>query len=133
MAEGDGRIEAYVKLDEHQHAYLQRPYLKGNGYPARYSPDFLVRTATDVYVVETKSQTGLSDANVQRKRAAALAWVNHIDELPVEQRDDLLWHYVLLGERTFTRYRDAGARLVDILELAALTSAVEQDQRLPGL
>lgn len=132
-AEGDGRVEAYVKLDEHQHAYLQRPYLKDNGYPARYSPDFLVRTASDVYVVETKSQTGLSDANVQRKRAAALAWVSRIEDLPAAQRNGCDWHYVLLGEQTFQRHRRASGGLVELLEFASLTSAVAGDQPLAGL
>lgn len=132
-AEQDGRVEAYVKLDEHQHAYLQRPYLKDNGYPARYSPDFLVRTGTDVYVVETKSQTGLSDANVQRKRAAALAWVSRIEDLPAVKRENRDWHYVLLGERTFQQHRRASGGLVELLEFASLASAAAADQHLAGL
>lgn len=83
--------------------------------------------------METKSQTGLSDANVQRKRAAALAWVSRIEDLPAVKRENRDWHYVLLGERTFQQHRRASGGLVELLEFASLASAAAADQHLAGL
>ena len=62
-----------MRIDERRHWFLHRPYLKADEMPATYSPDFLVRTFEDVYVVETKAQNMVSEENVQRKRRAAIA------------------------------------------------------------
>ncbi|KAB1657705.1 hypothetical protein [Pseudoclavibacter sp. CFCC 11306] len=129
-ADQTGQIEAYCKIDEHKHEWLQRPYLKDTGYPARYSPDFLARTASDVYVVETKAQSSLSDENVQRKKRAALAWVERINALPLEQRGEKDWHYALVGEELFRRYRDQSGNLVALLEFASLHSVADQTRTL---
>lgn len=129
-ADQTGPIEAYCKIDEHKHEWLQRPYLKDTGYPARYSPDFLVRTASDVYVVETKAQSSLSDENVKRKQRAALAWVERINALPLEQRGEKDWHYALIGEDLFHRYRSQNGGLVALMEFASLHSAADQASTL---
>lgn len=126
----DGSVEAYVKLDEHLHAFLQRPYVKDNGYPARYSPDFLVRTEDRVYVVETKSQTGLSDANVQRKRNAALSWVERINDLPASLRGGRDWRYVLVGEHAFTQSQQNGERLLSLLDRTSLYTRAQAEVSL---
>ncbi len=97
-ADQDTQVEALAKIHEYRHDFLRRPYLKADGMPAQYSPDFLVRTDTDVYVVETKAQSALSDENVKRKQRAALAWCEQINSLPGHQRADVAWNYVLLGE-----------------------------------
>jgi type III restriction enzyme len=47
-ADADTQIEAFAKIHEYRHDFLHRPYLKADGMPARYSPDFLVRTAARV-------------------------------------------------------------------------------------
>lgn len=47
--------------------------------PAYYSPDFIVRTAGFVFVVETKAQSALSDENVQYKQRAATSWTDQIN------------------------------------------------------
>lgn len=86
-ADKDSGIEALAKVHEYRHDFLRRPYLKADGMPAQYSPDFLIRTPFTIYVVETKAQSALSDENVQRKQKAALAWCEKINELPEEQRD----------------------------------------------
>ena len=46
--------------------------------PAHYSPDFIVRTKDDVYIVETKAQSAVSDETVQRKQRAALSWIDQL-------------------------------------------------------
>jgi type III restriction enzyme len=72
-ADADTRIEALAKIHEYRHDFLRRPYLKADGMPAQYSPEFLVRTADEINVVETKAQSALSDENVKRKQRAAVA------------------------------------------------------------
>lgn len=119
-ADKDSGVEALAKLHEYRHDFLRRPYLKADGMPAQYSPDFLVRTAEMVYVVETKAQSALSDENVRRKQKAAVAWCDQINELPEEDRDSRQWAYVLLGESAVTAWRQKNATVTDLLEYAKL-------------
>lgn len=131
-ADGDSAIEALAKVHEYRHDFLRRPYLKADGMPAQYSPDFLVRTGDDIYVVETKAQSALSDENVKRKRRAALAWCEQINELPEEQRDGRLWHYVLLGETIVKDWKKKNARASELLDYARLrrSSTARQEKVL---
>ncbi|PDP86572.1 restriction endonuclease subunit R [Glycomyces fuscus] len=119
-ADQDTRVEALLKVHEYRHDFLRRPYLKADGMPAQYSPDFLVRTDTDVYVVETKAQSALSDENVKRKQRAALAWCEQLNQLPSHQRADLFWHYVLLGESIVREWHGKNARATELLHYARL-------------
>lgn len=126
-ADSDGRVEAFVKLQEYRHDFMRRPYLKADGMPAQYSPDFLVRTSDRVYVVETKAQTGLADINVQRKRKSAVAWCERINQLSTDQRDNRSWHYVLAGESGLRKHIDNGGTLVDFLNFSRLVNTDLQD------
>jgi type III restriction enzyme len=119
-ADQDSHVEALTKVHEYRHDFLRRPYLKADGMPAQYSPDFLVRTDSDVYVVETKAQAGLSDENVIRKQRAALFWCEQINLLPSHQRVDLAWHYVLLGESIVRDWHAKNARASDLLDYARI-------------
>lgn len=133
-ADADAEVEAIVKIDEYKHRFLQRPYLKADGMPAHYSPDFLVRTAHEIYVVETKAQSALDDANVRRKAESARGWCTQINDLPPEMRSDRDWHYALLGESAVKHYRDRGGTVVQLLELARLKPPASASQgTLPGL
>lgn len=116
----DPAVEAFIKVHEYRHDFVRRPYLKADGMPGQYSPDFLVRTDADVFVVETKAQAALSDENVKRKKRAALAWCEKLNELPGEKRDSRTWSYVLLGEKTVKDWRDKGATPVELLKFARL-------------
>ncbi|MER5551416.1 DEAD/DEAH box helicase family protein [Streptomyces sp. NPDC002793] len=119
-ADQDSRVEALLKIHEYRHGFLRRPYLKADGMPAQYSPDFLVRTDTDVYVVETKAQSALSDENVQRKQRAALAWCEQLNQLPGHLRGDLYWNYVLLGETAVRSWKAKNARASELLHYMSL-------------
>ncbi|BCW84097.1 hypothetical protein NicSoilE8_17700 [Arthrobacter sp. NicSoilE8] len=55
-----------------------------------------------IYVVETKADSALSDVNVQRKQAAAVAWCEQINEFEPNQRSHRRWVYVLLADQTVT-------------------------------
>jgi len=119
-ADSDTRVEALAKVHEYRHDFLRRPYLKADGMPAQYSPDFVVRTQNTVYVVETKAQSALSDENVRRKQRAALAWCEQINALEPDQRDDREWHYVLLGESVIYEWKSKQARATELLDFARL-------------
>lgn len=130
-ADKDSGIEALAKVHEYRHDFLRRPYLKADGMPAQYSPDFLIRTPFTIYVVETKAQSALSDENVQRKQKAALAWCEQINELPEEDRDGRDWAYVLLGESIVNEWHKKNATVTDLLNYARLRKVrTSQRQRM---
>ncbi|HEU0282629.1 MAG TPA: DEAD/DEAH box helicase family protein [Gallionella sp.] len=117
-AQSDGGVEAFCKINEHKHDFVRLRYLKEEGLPAFYYPDFLVRTAGKVYLVETKAQGQLNHPNVQRKLKAATAWCERINGLDAGQRSEREWSYVLLGEAMFYEWRDKGGRMAEMLEFA---------------
>jgi type III restriction enzyme len=74
-ADKDSGIEALAKVHEYRHDFLRRPYLKADGMPAQYSPDFLIRTPFTIYVVETKAQSSLSDEERAAKAESGVGMV----------------------------------------------------------
>jgi type III restriction enzyme len=123
MADRDGQVEALCKINEQKHDFVRLRYLKEDGLPALYSPDFVVRTGATVYLVETKAQEQLAHPNVNRKRRAALAWCERINGLSPDQRMNCEWKYVLLGEALFYEWRDKGAAMPEMLDFATLRGA----------
>ena len=119
-AQADAQIEAFCKISENRHTFARLRYVKDDGLAAFYSPDFLVRTAQAIYLVETKAQQQTIHPNVQRKLKAATAWCERINALPDEARAHLPWHYVLLGEDVFHDWQSKGAPLGDLLAFAKL-------------
>ncbi len=119
-AQADTQIEAFCKISENRHTFARLRYVKDDGLPAFYSPDFLVRTADAVYLVETKAQQQTIHPNVQRKLKAALAWCERINGLSTEQRGGAPWHYVLLAENVVYEWQGKGARLAELLSYARL-------------
>lgn len=117
-AQADAGVQAFCKISENRHTFARLRYVKEDGLPAFYSPDFLVRTESAIYLVETKAQQQTTHPNVQRKLKSATAWCERINGLPTEQRGSLPWHYVLLGQTPFQDWRSKGARLGDLLEFA---------------
>ncbi len=114
-AQGDASVEAFCKISENRHDFARLRYVKDDGMPARYIPDFLVRTADAIYLVETKAQQQVNHPNVQRKLKAATTWCEQINALDAEQRGERQWHYALVGESLFHDWREKGARLGELL------------------
>ena len=114
-AQADSAIEAFCKISENRHDFARMRYLRDDGLPAFYFPDFLVRTADAVYMVETKAQQQTSLPNVQRKLRAATTWCGRINALPAHERGGREWHYALVGESMFHDWRTKGGRLDDLL------------------
>ncbi|WP_204306265.1 hypothetical protein, partial [Stenotrophomonas maltophilia] len=71
--------DAFCKINEQKHTFARLRYIKEDGLPAFYSPDFFVRADGAIYLVETKAQGQLSSPNVLRKRRAAVAWCDRIN------------------------------------------------------
>jgi len=116
-AQTDTSIEAFCKISETRHDFVRLRYVKEDGLPAFYSPDFLVRTVDAVFLVETKAEGQLSSINVQRKLKAAHNWCQRINAVG---EAGSAWHYVLLGERLFAEWRSKGAKMADLLAFARL-------------
>ena len=123
-AQADTQVQAFCKISENRHTFARLRYVKDDGLPAFYSPDFLVRTKgvtnEAIYLVETKAEQQTIHPNVQRKLKAALAWCERINALPPTLRGELPWHYVLLGEAVFDEWQRQGERLTDLLDFARL-------------
>jgi len=119
-AQADTQTLAFCKISENRHTFARLRYVKDDGLPAFYSPDFMVRTDSAVYLVETKAQQQTIHPNVQRKLKAAMAWCERINGLTAEQRGGLPWHYVLLAENVLLEWQAKGARLAELLDYARL-------------
>ncbi|RXZ43837.1 DEAD/DEAH box helicase family protein [Crenobacter cavernae] len=117
-AGSDASVAAFCKISETRHGFARLRYVKDDGLPAFYSPDFLVRTDDAIYLVETKAQQQVNHPNVQRKLRAAQTWCERINALPEAERDGLPWCYVLLGEAVFKDWRQKGARMAEMLQFS---------------
>ena len=118
--ERDASVDAFCKINEQKHTFARLRYIKEDGLPAFYSPDFLVRAGSAIYLVETKAQNQLTTPNVLRKRKAAVAWCDRLNGLSEDERSDAEWHYVLLGEETFYTWRDRGGSMAELLAFGKL-------------
>lgn len=130
-ADGDQTVDAFVKLDVNKHEFVRFRYLREEGATASYHPDFLVRcTNGATYLVETKADEQMSNANVQRKRRAAVRWTEKINELPANLRAETEWGYVLLAENFFYDWRNRNASVQEMLDFARLRVTAEEGRLL---
>ncbi|MBU2341845.1 MAG: DEAD/DEAH box helicase family protein [Alphaproteobacteria bacterium] len=126
--ERDASVDAFCKINEQKHTFARLRYIKEDGLPSFYSPDFLVKAGGAIYLVETKAQGQLTTPNVLRKRKAAVGWCDRINGLAPEHRQDAEWHYVLLGEETFYNWRDKGGSVAELLAYARLRPVDDKPQ-----
>lgn len=124
----DSNIQAFCKVSENRHHFVHLRYINTDGMPAFYSPDFLVRTDKDIYLVETKAQQQVNHPNVQRKLKAAVQWCERINHLSADYREERQWHYVLLGESTFYEWLGKNARLSEVLHFAKVRTQTNTEQ-----
>ena len=124
----DASVDAFCKINEQKHTFARLRYIKEDGLPAFYSPDFFVRTSETIYLVETKAQGQLTSPNVLRKRKAAVSWCDKINDLPADQRSNAEWHYVLLGEDTFYSWKEKGGSINDLMSYAKLRPVNKKKQ-----
>lgn len=126
-ADKDGAVDAVAKIIENRHTFVRFRYVREDGLPAQYIPDFFVRFGNDVFIVETKAQDQISHGNVVRKQKAALRWVQRINSLPSEKHESLTWHYVILGDGMFYDWRNKHMNLREVLEYAELRNDAEAE------
>ena len=116
----DGEVDAFCKVIENRHTFARFRYIRDDGMPAEYNPDFVVRMGNDCYLVETKAQNQTSQPNVVRKKRAVVRWVEKINMLKPETRENITWHYAMLPDKMFYDWRKRNASVRDMLEYAEL-------------
>lgn len=119
-ADRDGAVDAVAKIIENRHTFVRFRYVRDDGLPAQYIPDFFVRFGNDVFIVETKAQDQVSHSNVVRKQKAAVRWCERINKLPSNKREGLTWHYTILGHATFYDWKNKMMGVRDMLDFAEL-------------
>lgn len=125
----DSSVQAFCKLHEYKHDFLWLRYVKEDGMLGRYSPDFIVRCSNNVYLVETKAQSDVSNANVQRKLKAATLYCERINKLAPDQRNNEIWNYALVGEGIVEQYIKANGLVSELLNYAKVRQALPSDQQ----
>lgn len=121
FADRDSAVERLVKIDENYHTFAALHYIRTDGLLSSYYPDFMVKFAQDIFLVETKAEDNLDNANVRQKQKSALDWCKQISALPEPERMNCIWHYALLDDATFTSLRQNNASLMEILRYSELT------------
>lgn len=122
-ADSDGKVEAIMKVNEYYHNFANVTYIRMDGFLSLYYPDFIVKTADKIYLIETKSDKDLHDPNVRQKKIATLDFVKRINELPPDDRMGKVWEYILLGENHFYGLSRNGASVDEVCALAKVTLA----------
>ena len=116
-------MEAFCRISENRHDFVRLRYVRDDGLPASYIPDFIVRTGDGVYLVETKAQQQVTHPNVQRKLKAAVTWCERINALAPDLRGERAWHYAMVGESLFHDWRQKGARMSELLSFSRARAA----------
>ena len=122
-ADNESQVVSFLKIIEHQHQFVYITYIRNDGLLSLYYPDFIVVTNEKVYVIETKGQDRINDENVKQKQLATLAWCSKINSILAANRMDKVWEYVLLSENHFYSYKNNGATITEICELAKVSEA----------
>ena len=119
--DADGEVERLIKINENKHTFAKLRYLRSDGMLATYYPDFMVKLADKIYIVETKASNQVDNPDVKQKKIGAVDWINKINELTPEQRMNSIWAYVLLTDTNFYARQAQNAGIKDILEMSKMT------------
>ncbi|NCA93625.1 MAG: restriction endonuclease subunit R [Sphingobacteriia bacterium] len=120
-ADSDSKVEAVMKVNEYFHNFANITYIRTDGFLSLYYPDFIVKTADKIYIIETKSDKDLNDLNVKQKQMATLDFLNRINNLDTGDRMERNWEYILLGENHFYGLSGNNASMDEICQLAKIT------------
>jgi type III restriction enzyme len=119
----DSKVLRFIKILEFKHDFATITYFREDGLMASYYPDFMVETATNVYLVETKSDKDLKDVNVKQKQKSTIDFIKRINSLNSEFRDSKIWAYLLLGETQFYSLVKSGADIEDLANSSKMNEA----------
>ena len=117
-------VEAFIKIVEFKHTFASIPYIRVDGLMAHYCPDFMVRTKACIYIVETKADKDITDANVRQKQKATLGFIAQLNGLNPDMRNNKEWKYLLLSDAKFYMLSKNGASFEDIAKVSELSKAV---------
>ncbi len=98
-----GEVEAFLKLQERKHD-LNISYRDQYGITRPYYPDFIVKTAERMFIVETKAEEEIqkaeSDANnpIVLKARAAQSWCKTASKVSVESQPTQ-WEYLVMSDK----------------------------------
>ena len=118
----DSEVERLLKINENYHTFAHLKYIRTDGLLSSYYPDFIAKIGDNIYLVETKAEKDVDNANVKQKQKGALDWCKKINELPPENRMFATWHYSLLDDTTFYSMNSRGASIKELLEYCKLTN-----------
>ena len=68
----------------------------------QYEPDFIVETATDIYMIETKADKSVEDKDVQDKKEAAENYCKTVSQYTTANGGKP-WKYAIVAENDFER------------------------------
>lgn len=122
-ADTDSGVESLIKINEYYHSFATIPYIRIDGLLSLYTPDFIIKTAAKIYLIETKADKDLNDLNVRQKQLATIDWTKRINSLNVAERMGREWSYVLIGENQFFRLKENNASIEEICELSKVNEA----------
>ncbi len=125
--DGDSKVNKFVKIMEFKHDFAAIAYFRTDGLMAHYYPDFLVETDEKVFIIETKASKNLDSSNVLQKKKAAIDYVNRINHLNSDLRDNKKWEYLLVGENEFYALESSGADIDDIANNCRLSEFVGKE------
>ena len=120
----DAEAQRFLKISETGHTFATIFYVRKDGLMSAYHPDFIVATREKVYLIETKGDDKVQDANVRQKQTATLEWIKKINALPLGDRMNRTWEYVLVGESVFYSLSSSGATLTDICNQCRVSYAM---------
>ena len=120
----DAEVERFLKINESGHTFAIIFYVRKDGLMATYHPDFIVATSEKVYLIETKGDDKVDDANVRQKQTATIEWIKKINALDAKDRMNRTWEYVLIGESVFYSLSGSGATITDICNQCKVSYSV---------
>lgn len=120
----DAEVEQFLKINETGHSFAVIFYVRKDGLIAMYHPDFIVATHDHIYLIETKGDDKIDDANVRQKQTATVEWIKKINALPQSKRMNRTWEYALVGESVFYSLSENGATITDICQQCRVSYAV---------
>ena len=77
----DAEVERFLKINESGHSFAIIFYVRKDGLMATYHPDFIVATAENIYLIETKGDDKVNDINVRQKQTATIEWISNCSKL----------------------------------------------------
>jgi type III restriction enzyme len=95
-------------------------YIRKDGMLSRYYPDFLTKIEGNIFLIETKAEKDMDNANVIAKKKSALEWVKKINDLQPDERMNSIWHYSLVSDSLFYQFKNNGASVAEILNFTQI-------------